>query len=86
MKVFSELTLEEFEAWSGAVETKEKILKNEKGDEFDSLIEAEYPEGISETQLNDILWFEDDWLYEMLEINPNEDEEDEEDEEEEEEE
>jgi hypothetical protein len=27
-----------------------------------------YPDGLSETQLNDILWFEEDWIFEMLGI------------------
>lgn len=70
MKIFNEnMTLENFEAWSGAVETREVILNAGLGDEFDALIEELYPDGLSETQLNDILWFEEDWLYESLGIN-----------------
>ena len=76
MKVTNDnLTLENFNAWSGAVETKQAILNANKGDEFDSLIEELYPDGIDETQLNDILWFEEDWIFENLGINQAEDEE-----------
>jgi hypothetical protein len=69
MKIYIEnITLLMFDAWSGAVDTKETILKHNKGDDFDYLIEDLYPEGLSETNLNDILWFEEEWLYEMLDI------------------
>jgi len=62
------LTLRDFKAWSGAVDTQETILNEDKGEEFDSLIEELYPDGIGQTQLNDLLWFDSDWLYEMLGI------------------
>jgi len=62
------LTLKDFKAWSGAVDTQETILNEDKGEEFDSLIEELYPDGIGQKQLNDLLWFDSDWLYEMLGI------------------
>ena len=61
---------------------KDLIIENNKEDEFDALIEEFYPDGIDETQLNDILWFSDIWVLESLGIK-EEDEEDEEDEDEE---
>ena len=69
MKTHTETTLRNFNARSGAKDTKELILDNNKGDDFDFLIEELYPDGISETQLNDILWFEEDWICEMLKID-----------------
>lgn len=73
MKTFNENTrLCDFEAWSGGKDTKDTILENGKGDEFDSLIEELYPDGLSETQLNDILWFDSDWCFEMLNITEEE--------------
>jgi hypothetical protein len=75
MKTYNDnTTLRHFEAWSGAVDTKEVILEHHKSTEFDDLIEELYPDGLSETQLNDILWFEEDWIYEMLDIKIEEDE------------
>ncbi len=74
MKTYNETTLANFDAWSGAVDTKQTILDNNKGDEFDSLIEDLYPDGLSETQLNDILWFESDWIFEQLGISEEEEE------------
>jgi len=62
------LTLRDFKACSGAVDTQETILNEDKGEEFESLIEELYPDGIGQTQLNDLLWFDSDWLYEMLGI------------------
>ena len=61
-------TLMDFDAWSGAVETKETIIENGKGEEFDYLIDELYPDGLTETELNDILWFETDWIYKQLNI------------------
>ena len=79
MKTFNEnTTLVNFDAWSGAVDTKERIIQEGKADEFDNLIDELYPDGLSETQLNDILWFEEDWIFEMLGIS--DEEEDDEDE------
>lgn len=75
MKTYNEnTTLANFDAWSGAVETKDRIINEGKADDFDSLIEELYPDGLSETQLNDILWFEEDWLFESLGITEEEEE------------
>jgi hypothetical protein len=69
MKIYNNrLTLEDFDAWSGAVGTKQVIIDNNKEDDFEFLIEELYPEGIEETQLNDILWFESEWIYKNLNI------------------
>ena len=76
MKTFNEnTTLVNFDAWSGAVDTKERIIQEGKADEFDNLIDELYPDGLSETQLNDILWFEEDWIFETLGISTEEEEE-----------
>lgn len=70
MKVINDnLDLRNFKAWSGAVDTKETIINEGKADEFDQLIEEFYPDGLTDTQLNDMLWFEEDWIYEMLGID-----------------
>jgi len=75
MKVTNDnLTLRDFKALSGAKDTQETILNEGKGEEFDSLIEELYPDGIDETQLNDLLWFDEEWLYEVLGIADEEEE------------
>lgn len=68
MKLYRELDLTRFEPWSGAVDTYERIYNEGKLDDLESLLEELYPEGIEETQLNDLLWFEDEWLFECLGI------------------
>lgn len=73
MKIINDCaTLRDFNAWSGAKDTKQTILKNGLSDEFDSLIEELYPDGLTDTHLNDLLWFESDWIFEQLGINEDE--------------
>lgn len=74
MKVFDEMDWYDIyrTAWSGARDTVEKIEDEGKGDEFVSLIEELYPEGIDRTSLNDILWFDDEWVFESLGIKEEE--------------
>lgn len=78
MKTYNENTkLRNFDAWSGAVETKQRIIDEGKADNFESLIEELYPDGLSETALNDILWFEEEWIFEQLGISDEEESEEE---------
>lgn len=80
MKVFDEMDWYDIyrTAWSGARDTVEKIEDEGKGDEFVFLIEELYPEGIDRTSLNDILWFDDEWVFESLGIKEEEESEDDE--------
>lgn len=78
MRVYQELTIADFTPWSGATDTHNRIIEENKENEFDSLIEEMYPDGLSETQLNDILWFESEWIFESLGITEEEEEEEEE--------
>lgn len=75
MKIINDTTIYDFEAWSGAVETKDRIIDAGKESEFESLIDELYPDGLTDTQLNDILWFEEAWIFESLGITDNEEEE-----------
>lgn len=65
MKITNEIRLAAFEPWSGAIETK-KSLTLEELEQLEFMLEDCYPDGIDETQLNDILRFEQDWIAEML--------------------
>lgn len=80
MKVFDEMDWYDIysTAWSGAKDTVERIEDEGKGDEFMSLIEEVYPEGIDRTALNDVLWFDDEWVFESLGIKDDEESEDDE--------
>lgn len=68
MKVFIELNIRNFEAWSGGEETKETIIEHGKEQDFEDLIDELYPDGIDETSLNDLLWHDSDWVLDSLGI------------------
>ena len=68
MKIIQEIGIREFKAWSGAVDTQNKIIDADKCEEFDNLMEELYPEGLTDTQLNDSLWFDSEWIFENLNI------------------
>lgn len=69
MKVINDCqTLRNFDAWSGAVETKKTILEHDKEEDFECLIDELFPDGLTDTQLNDILWFDSEWVFECLDI------------------
>ena len=76
-----------YRPWSGAVDTWEYIEENDAMDALENFIDECYPDGIGETELNDLLWFDSDYVYEALGLrNPDAEDEEDEDEEEEEEE
>lgn len=58
----------EYRPWSEAIETAKLIEENDKIDEFFDMMNELYPDGIDMTQLNDILWFESEWVLDMLGI------------------
>ena len=68
VKVYKE-TVSEFTPWQGAVSTYDTIVEENKLEDLDWLLEDLFPEGISEGQLNDILWFDSDWVFAQLGIN-----------------
>ena len=65
MKITSEISLRNFEGWSGAVDTL-NTLTDEQKDDLEAILEDLYPDGIDETSLNDLLWFENDAIAEWL--------------------
>lgn len=77
MRIYKELDLTRFEPWSGAVDTYKAIEEADKLDELESLLEELYPDGIEETQLNDLLWFDDEWILYNLGISEEDEEEEE---------
>jgi len=58
--------ISEFEPWAGAVDTWDKIVEANKLEELDFILEDFYPDGISRTALNDLLWYDGDWVLEQL--------------------
>ena len=68
LKVYKEVDLTTFDFWSGARDTVSYLTDDELR-QLESILEEAYPEGLDETQLNDIFWFEDDWIAELLGYN-----------------
>ena len=68
MTITYELDLNSFKAWSGAKETLERIQREGKCAELENVLEELYPDGMTETELNDLLWFDSESVYEWLGI------------------
>lgn len=66
MTITYELDLDSFKAWSGAVDTLDRVRREGKCTELEAILEDTYPDGMTETELNDLLWFEADTVYEWL--------------------
>ena len=74
MKIITETSLDNFEAWSGAKQTLQEIREAGKVEDLEMLLDDIYPDGIDGGVLNDILWFDDDWVLESLGMKPEEEE------------
>ena len=72
MTITYELDLNSFQAWSGAKDTLDRIQREGKCAELENILEELYPDGMTETELNDLLWFDSESVYEWLEIRSEE--------------
>lgn len=62
--------------WAGALDTLKVISDNNKEDEFMNFLKAIYFEEVPTiTQVNDLLWFEEVFIYESIGIERNEEDE-----------
>lgn len=71
MKIYTEFN--EFydlskNCWSGAIQTPDTISEHDKEEELMYLLEECFCDGVELTELNDFLWFEDDYIFECLGI------------------
>jgi len=75
MSVVTEISAYELRGalWSGALDTLETIIENGKLQELMGLLEELYPEPVDITAINDLLWFDDDFIFEQLSIEPDDD-------------
>lgn len=65
MKIHSEISLPFFQFWSGGKQNASMLTYKEL-EQIEFYLEELYPEGIDETMLNDIMWFETDFIAECL--------------------
>ena len=72
MTITYELDLNSFEAWSGAKDTLDRIQREGKCAELENILEELHPDGMTETELNDLLWFDSESVYEWLGIRSEE--------------
>ena len=68
MTIKTETTLKNFDFWSGAKDTVKYLTESEL-ETIESNLEELYPEGMTDTELNDFMWFEDDTIAEWLGYN-----------------
>lgn len=62
--------------WGGAIDTLNTIYENDKEDELMSLLAMDvFSDTPDLTDVNDVLAFEDEWLFETLGISTDDDEE-----------
>lgn len=73
MKVYKEITsLYDFEPWSGAVDTYNKLIGAGKEEEFVAQLEQLFAgEDVSETEINDMLWFEPEECFKLVGLDEN---------------
>lgn len=64
-----------YQPWGGAINTYALIDHYNKLDELDDLITECYPDGLTETQLNDILWADSKWVLNSLGIEDDDNDE-----------
>ncbi len=72
MRIYTELDLDKFDAWSGAVDTLNRIRDEGKTEELETILEGMYPDGMGEAELNYLLWFEPDTVFGWLGIKTEE--------------
>lgn len=70
LKEFSE----DFEPWSGAVENYERIIREKSPEELEKALAQIFDDEDNpptETQINDLLWFEPEEVYKILGMKPD---------------
>ena len=72
MKYYVEENFSDFEPWSGAVSTWQRIIDEGKADEAERYLEGIEPaNGWTKTAINDLLRFDSDSVYKALGMRPD---------------
>ena len=74
MKIYTEQSLRNFRFWSGAKDFA-KTLTDKQFDQVEAILEDSYPDGMTDTQINDLFWFEEETIREWLDLPTEEQEE-----------
>lgn len=59
MKITTEMNVRDFEFWSGGKDRANDV-RDEDWDTIDSAVEEMFPDGCTDTELNDLFWFDFD--------------------------
>ena len=64
--LYKEMSIHDFEPWSGAVNTYERLERNNKLNDLEWLLPELFNGDVEATELNDLLWFEPNTVYELV--------------------
>ena len=73
MKIYTEQSLCDFHFWCGAKNFAE-TLTDEQFDYIEAILEDSYPDGMTDTEINDLFWFEEKTIREWLDLPTEEQE------------
>lgn len=65
MTIHTETALHNFEFWSGAAD-RANMLTPSQLDAIEAELEQIYPDGMTETELNDLFWFDFDFVCSLI--------------------
>lgn len=65
MTIITDKSLKELEYWCGAKAITDK-LTDEEFDIIEQSLEELYPNGLTMTEINDLFWFDDDFICELI--------------------
>lgn len=65
MTIKTEQSLRNFEFWSGAKANAE-MMTAEELDSVENELGAMYPEGMTDTEINDLFWFDFDYVCDLI--------------------
>lgn len=65
MKIYREMSADNFEFWSGARDTVKELTEDQLSEVWE-MLEEMYPDGAEDTAINDFFWFEDETIAEWL--------------------
>lgn len=75
MYIKEELELKTFEAWQGGADTLATIKEAGLCEQAEEALGELFPNGATRTEINDVLWFDSDWLLQSLGLAEEEEEE-----------
>lgn len=70
-RIIQDMSFRDFQPWQGGKATYDVIMAEGKDAEMDAMLDEMYPDGLTDNELNDLLWFDSDDIFEYLGINAN---------------